>query len=209
MPNLFDTNPLEKNIKIKTVEETTVYIVDDFYKYPDEVFQFILSNPKKRWKDWDTLSYNGIHFLDERHNFYDERLLDVCSKLETLCGEKVVQPGRVVTNCMTFYNKEFNNYKDNFWGPHNDLGYTALIYLNKETCEGTNFYKQVAEDPWDTPEHFDPWRSKDKYQLIDTIESKFNRMVLFNGLKLTHGMSINSDRFFNDLRINQVVFLKP
>jgi hypothetical protein len=48
MHNLFDTNPLQENIKIKTVEETTVYIVDDFYKYPDEVLQFILSNPKKR-----------------------------------------------------------------------------------------------------------------------------------------------------------------
>ena len=50
---------------------------------------------------------------------------------------------------------------------------------------------------------------KEKYQLIDTIESRFNRMVLFNGQKLTHGMSINSEKFFNDLRINQVVFLKP
>ena len=50
MHNLFDTNPLQENIKIKTVEETTVYIVDNFYKYPEDVFQFILSNPKKNGK---------------------------------------------------------------------------------------------------------------------------------------------------------------
>lgn len=209
MHNLFDTNLLSKNIQIKTVEDTTMYIVDDFYKYPEDVLNFILSTPKKTWKNWDSPSYNTIHFLDERHHFHDRRLLDVCSKLESLCGQKVAQPGQLVTNCMTFYSKEFNNYKDNYWGPHTDLGYTALIYLNKDTCEGTNFYKQVAEDLWTTPEHFAPWRPKDRYQIIDTIESKFNRMVLFDGRNLIHGMSVESDRFFNNLRINQAIFLTP
>jgi|TARA_B110000285_G_scaffold53010_1_gene60309 hypothetical protein len=209
MHNLFDINPLSDNVTVKVVNNTKIYIKDNFYKNPNEVADFILSQPCNKWKSWESPSYNGTHFLDQRHDFYDERMIPVSAEIEKLCNEKVAQPRQVVTNCMTFYDKLFNNYNDNYWGPHSDLGYTALIYLNLETCEGTNFYEQLVDDPWPTPEHYEPWRLKSRYKLIDTVESKFNRMVLFNGAELQHGMSINSDLFFNKLRINQAIFLTP
>lgn len=206
---MFDINSLDSSVTIKIVNNTKVYIKDNFYKNPIKVLEFILSQPRKQWKSWDTPSYNGIHFLDQRHDFYDSRLLSVSKEIEKLCGETVAQPEQIVTNCMTFYDKKFNNYSDNYWAPHTDLGYTALIYLNQEDCEGTNFYQKVCEDPWHTPEHYEPWRSSHRYKLVDMVQSRFNRMVLFNGASIVHGMSVNSNRFFNSLRINQAIFLKP
>jgi hypothetical protein len=128
-------------------------------------------------------------------------------EIERICKQKTAQPGQVITNCIQFYNKDFNNYKNNYWGPHEDLGYTALIYLNNFDCPGTNIYNRLEEDVWETPEHYDPWRPKDKFELVYTVESKFNRMVLFDGKLLTHGMAIDDDTFFFKTRINQAVFL--
>lgn len=203
---MFDINPLD-NIEVKEINETRLYIKDNFYKNPYDIVNLLKTQQSKMWKSWDSPTYNGIHFLDSRHDFYHEGMLQVNQEIEKVCGQRTAQPGQVVTNCIQFYNKEFNDYKNHYWGPHEDLGYTALIYLNDFDCQGTNIYNRLKEDIWETPEHYEPWRSKDKFELVYTIESKFNRMVLFDGAKLTHGMAIDDDTFFSTTRINQAVFL--
>lgn len=202
---VFELNSLD-NIEIKEINGTRLYIKDNFYKNPYEIVSMFKTVQPKMWKSWDKPTYNGVHFLDSRHDFYHAEMLQVGSTLEKLCGQKVAQPGRVVTNCIQFYDKNFNDYQNNYWGPHEDLGYTALVYLNEFDCSGTNIYNRLKNDIWETPEHYEPWRSKDKFELLYTVESKFNRMILFDGNVLTHGMSINDDTFFYKTRINQAIF---
>ena len=36
-----------------------------------------------------------------------------------------------LTNVTKFIDKNFNDYENNYWYPHKDFGYTALIYFNK------------------------------------------------------------------------------
>lgn len=203
---MFELNSFD-NLEVKEICGTRLYIKDDFYKNPYEVVTLLENTDSKPWKIWDTPTYNNIHFLDSRHDFYHNDMLTVNRRLEEICGQKTAQPGQVITNCIQFYNKEFNDYKNNYWGPHEDLGYTALIYLNDFDCPGTNIYNRLQEDVWNTPEHYEPWRSKNKFELVYTVEAKFNRMVLFDGATLTHGMSIEDETFFSQTRINQAVFL--
>lgn len=203
---MFDINPLD-DIEVKKVNGTNLYIKDNFYKNPYEVLELLNHQQAKPWKSWDNPTYNGIHFLDSRHDFYHEDMLKVNQEIERICGQRTAQPGQVITNCIKFYDKHFNDYKNNYWGPHEDLGYTALIYLNDFACPGTNIYNRVKEDIWETTEHYEPWRSKDKFELVYTVEAKFNRMVLFDGEALTHGMAIETDEFFSTTRINQAIFL--
>jgi len=203
-PYEFNTHNLQK----LDVLGTSLYIIDDFYKDPDSVLDIIENQSWTKWKEWDDPSYNGVHFLDHRHDFLDDRSKIYNLFFENLTGQKIGQPGRIVTNCMRFYDKEFNDYENYYWGPHSDLGYTGLVYLNKFDSEGTNFYRRTKDDPWDTPEHFEPWRSKDRYQLECMIPAKYNRLVLFDGECVCHGMAVDSDRFFSTTRINQAIFLR-
>ncbi len=205
---LFDFNDLS-NIQIEEFCGSKIYIMDDFYKHPDEVLSLLFSVMPNVWKANEQPSFNTIHFEDRRHNFDDPRLLSVTEALSKICNEYAPQPHRVVTNLMKFKDKNFNDYKNNYWWPHCDLGYTALIYLNVFDCPGTNLYEPIEQDDWNTIEHYEPWRSKNKYKIIKTIEAKFNRLVLFDGLKFFHGMNVSDDRFFNTTRINQAIFFKP
>ena len=202
---MFEFNSLDK-VSVQEVAGTRVYIKDNFYKNPTEVVDVLHRTRSNYWKSWDQPSFNGIHFADKRHDFYSEDLLEVNKQLEDICGQKTAQPGQVVTNCIQFFDRSFNDYKNNYWGPHEDLGYTALIYLNNFDCPGTNFYTRLKEDVWETPEHFEPWRSKEKFEILHTVESKYNRMVLFDGKALTHGMAIDNGLFFDTMRINQAIF---
>ena len=118
----------------------------------------------------------------------------------------------ILTNFINFKPCAFNDYKNNYWWPHKDVGYNAIVYLNKEeSVSGTNLYINLNPDqePPDHPEHYRPWRNKNNFKLIKTIHSKYNRMVLFDGLKFTHGMNICDEEYFKDsYRINQVFFFK-
>jgi hypothetical protein len=203
MKNLFEIN-LE-NISIETFQDSTIYKIDNFYRYPDEVLKYIESHQAALWKSWEVPSYNGKHFVDYRHDFIDNRLTEIDHQLENLCNQYISQPCRVVTNKIKFIDYNFNDYFNNFWAPHTDLGYTGLVYFDSS---GTNLYEPIDNDHWTEHEHVAPWRPKSKYKIIKTLESKFNRLILFDGAKFLHGMSITDDRYFKKYRFNQAFFLK-
>lgn len=198
---LFDIN-LE-NIQIENFQGSMIYTIDNFYKDPQAVETLIQSRPANLWKEWDTPTYNGIHFEDCRHDFRDDRFAAVSSALEEICGQPIAQPTQIVTNRIKFTNYYFNDYFNNYWAPHTDLGYTGIVYFNSS---GTNLYEVIEYDPWTGPEHFEPWRPKSKYRVIKTLEAKYNRLILFNGRKFHHGMIIDNDTFFKDHRFNQAIF---
>jgi hypothetical protein len=49
-------------------------------------------------------------------------------------------------------------------------------------------------------------KNQDKYKIIKTIQSKYNRLVLFDGKRFLHNMAINNDAFFYQKRMNLATF---
>jgi len=148
-----------------------------------------------------------------RHSICLKRHSPIVKYLSKICGQEHkcdIEYDLLQTNYAKFKNIPFNDYKNNYWWPHKDSGYTALIYLNEndKTC-GTNLYKPESEDEAlkYQHEHSHPWRSKRYYSVIKTIEPVYNRCVLFDGLHFLHGMNIENERYFNEeCRKNMVIF---
>lgn len=205
MKSIYKIN--NKTPEIEIFENSKIFIIDDFYSNPDKVVEKIENNTPKLWKKWQTPSYNGKYFLDKRHDFVDQDFLEVSFFLENLCNQHSAFSNHVITNYTKFLDKEFNDYENNYWIPHKDLGYNGIIYLNNiPEHPGTNLYSNETSDILVENEHYEPWRLKDKWKKIKTLNSKFNRLVLFDGAEFWHGMSIDDDTFFETTRLNQTIF---
>jgi hypothetical protein len=211
--NLFEIN---ENSKIhvdyieKDVKNSKFYVIEDFFKYPDEIVQYLYQTPPSVWKVDDSPSYNTIYFEDLRHNIENVKdLTSVYDLLGNLSGQKSKTYGSINTNLFKFKSHDFNNYNKNYWYPHKDAGYTGLVYLNKDDLyNGTNIYKEIDYEMDDSyPEHYKPWVSKEKLDLLMTVPPKYNRMFFFNAHDYTHGMNIHDDKYsFDEYRMNLVFF---
>ena len=208
---------LNENITIKesVVEGSLIYAIDDFYKNPEEILTFLLENETEFHKKEQQPSFNSIHFEDKRHFLQRSEIVKVYEFLSKICKQPPnFENGNdeVITNFFKLKKNKFNDYDNNYWFPHLDSGYTAIIYLNKnDNHSGTNLYKKVnPTEPYPIQsEHYAPWVSKNKFKLIHSLEPKYNRMVLFNGFKFYHGMNICNDDYFGDAyRMNQVLFFQ-
>jgi len=209
MENIFEIN-YDSEIQMTVSNGSHFYFIDNFYKYPNKVVEFAIKNKPTLWKK-EHKTYNGVHFEDYRHIIETKDIDEVFSYVSGICNKKPVHPV-FLTNLTRFKRNEFNDYKNNYWWPHLDIGHTAIIYLDAFESGGTNIY-DVIDDDYNMKyehEHICPWRSKKYWKLKDTIKSKFNRLVLFNASKLYHGANIDDETFFDDaLRLNQVMFFEP
>lgn len=208
---MFEINQ-NPTIKEKTIEGTKIYFIDKFYANPDEIVEYFLTTETPLWKNFESPSLNGIYFEDRRHLIHSDEIIKVYKFLENLCGSKPNKENLITTNLTRFKKSDFNDYENNYWWPHRDTGYNGIVYLNKDnSSSGTNFYKNLdpLNEPPKCPEHYLPWRPKTKYELITTIESQYNQLVLFDGSKILHGMNIcNNDYFSNTYRLNQAFFFR-
>jgi hypothetical protein len=191
---------LEYNFKPKElikIKNSTIYYIDNFYKYPKEIINLINKKPKIIHKQKETPSYNMIYFKDQRHSFYHEEMAPIIKDIENLINKKyqtLETRENFFTNCQMWYDVKFNDYKNNYWWPHLDDGWTGLIYLNKDNTSGTNLYESSIdfEAQKNTNEHLEPWRNKKLWNKIYTIQSKFNRLVLFKADDIFHGAEVNN-----------------
>ena len=202
---MFEIN--NKNFIEYKVNETTVYEITDFYKYPDKIVEFISNILPYYHKGNQTPSYNGHAFEDMRHSCLVKGMSKVCNFLSGICNQYPCEEHMLNTNMFKFLDKNFNRYDDNYWWPHIDDGYTALIYLNDFSFPGTNLYTSLAGLP-DGIEHYTPWQSKSNYKLETTLYAEYNKLVLFDGLSNPHSMAIESDIFCDQTRLNQVIFFQ-
>lgn len=216
MGDLFDINP-ECIVSWESIGKDKIWYIKDFYKRPDDLVDYIKSHEPKYHKQNDG-TRNGIDFHDMRHSI-DADITHVYKFLQGFCRQTYTKKNskKFHTNYTRFEPVEFNSYKDNYWWPHYDTGFTALIYLNKDDDEcGTNLYEFVEPntnakgrlyDEWNVHEHVEPWRDKSKYKLIRSVPPTYNSCFLFDGARFLHGQNISNDRYFEEeFRLNQVIF---
>jgi hypothetical protein len=215
-PDIFELNDFS-NMKIINFEGRKLFYMDNFYKYPDLVFQSFDRFTPPVWKQKEQPSRNMIDFEDRRHILNHKGMINVYKKLENLCKQKPISDDYelLITNYTRFKKCSNNDYTKKYWWPHYDTGYNGIIYFNDDNeYEGTYGYKLLDSNMiiGSRPEHEDPWTLKEKWEVIFKIKAKYNRFVMFDGKKYPHGMSLFDDRWFSDelenakFRINQVVF---
>ena len=228
---LFETNDFSNMNIIEFVDGNRVsnlYWMDNFYKRPDDIYNYLLSIEPPLWKvgpEWDMgrKSLNTKHFEDRRHMVEHLGISPLNQKLSDLCGQPQLDVNRVVTNFTRFSKIEENPYKTHYWWPHHDSGYNGICYLTKNEEIGTNLYKPLITDnpellPLDEnggvrDEHAIPWTPKNLWEIIVRFRSKFNRFVMFEGSYYYHSMDLTGKNYFADhysdaeFRINQVFFM--
>jgi hypothetical protein len=199
--NIFEIN----NSTLTKVNEY-YYIIDNFYKYPNEVNNFFKQNAPYVHKWIEINSKNCKDFLDLRHYLFNLNFIKTEKKIYEIFNRNTEHAkGMIMTN-FTKFNNIKDNYKYNYWWPHSDPGaFTCLIYLNNPSCDGTNIYERLEENQG--TEHSNPWQDKKKFNLITNIPSKYNRLIAFKS-SMCHGLAYNNHQFKNNFRKNQVIFVR-
>ena len=202
---MFELNS-DLDIKEEILLGSKIFTIDNFYKNPDEVYDFLFNREVPLWKIEEKPSFNTIHFIDKRLIEYDERLLPVIGFLSYLCNQDA-ESHDIVTNMQRFFKHDFNDYKNCHWWPHQDSGYNGIVYFNKDdNTSGTNLYS-VKKQYNMTLEHVEPWRPKENFKILKTLEPEYNRLVFFDGLNFLHGANFPDNRYFDEeYRTNQVFF---
>jgi len=204
---------LNENLEIKKeiFQGTIIYTIDNFYKNPQKVENYLFGEPDKipLHKMEEKPSFNNVYFEDRRHDdtMWNLDVKKVYDFLSDLCGQ-VYEAADVLTNCTRFKRHPFNDYKNCVWWPHTDTGYNGIVYFNHDSEHGTCFYDELGDErAEDTNEHEAPWGAKENFIVLKTLEPKYNRLVFFDGWKFPHGMNICTDRYFGEeYRKNQVFF---
>ena len=200
------------NIVGKTVGKSQLICsIDNFYKDPDKVVEYIESHEAEVWKEHQQPSYNTIHFSDLRHHIKNFEIHRVYEFIEDQFNcELSSDMNLITTNKTLWYENEFNNFKDNYWYPHRDGGngrVTCMIYFDSS---GTNLYElKINEEQYVeglSSEHYEPWKTKKNFDLVYKIEAKYNRFVAFDG-SYFHGAAVDDDTYFKKYRMNQVFFM--
>jgi len=214
---IFDLN--EKAVVIRErFMGSNLYYIDDFYKNPDDIAKLFNTIPNCKHTPGihpNAKSLNGIYFDDRRIRLKTDEIIPVWEHLSNIIGYRPALQHKdchdVLTNQFRYRDKSFNKSKDNYWHPHIDCGFNAIVYFNKndDMC-GTNLYKLIHPDlPISKGEHVEPWRSKKNWERITTLKPAFNRCVIFDGGKFRHGMHIPDERYSSEeYRLNQVFFFQ-
>lgn len=213
-------------IKRRDVAGTLGYQIDNFYSHPEFIFNHILSSvdyglmgTEKDAPPIPREHFNGIKFIDARHRKVVPELSHKIDVIESLVGNveyftnsNETRP-LLLTNHMQWQDCEYNDFENNYWWPHYDVGWSCIIYLNYEKVNGTNIYRDIDNyrEKVQSKQHeqCDPWQPKEHFEIIDYLEPSFNRAYLFQAGSLLHGAAVDDKTYFdtNELfRLNQVMF---
>tara|TARA_B100001079_G_scaffold153070_1_gene131268 strand:- start:77 stop:736 length:660 start_codon:yes stop_codon:yes gene_type:complete len=189
-----------------------VFVVDDFYKNPDEVRDYALSCDRKSDKE-HCGGLIGTRVVEDRP--------DMVENLKPIFKELCQHPEW--TN-LQFSEGMFDYRWDSqkFWVNHTtnedinerfnktvycfthhkdaDSSWAALVYLNKDDeCEGgTDFYKYMEDHAYGD--------YNIRNDITFTCPMKYNRMVMYEA-ECTHGADINRKMFKEHPRLAQVFFM--
>ena len=191
-----------------------VFVIDDFYKNPDEVRDYALSCERKNDKE-NCGGLIGSRVVEENQEMIDNLrpvFTKLCQHDEWKNVEYTDEMFQYKWDNMKFlvnhttnedinrrFNKEvfiYTHHKDDI-----DTKWAALVYLNKpEECDGgTDFYKFIEDHPYGTNYNI-------RKDIKLTMEMKYNRMVLYEA-RHTHGATLNRSMFKEHPRLAQVFFM--
>lgn len=226
--SLFETNDFSNMNIIEFVDGdkvSNIYWMDDFYKRPYDVYDYLTSVEPPLWKvtkEWktDKKSRNTIDFEDRRHMMQHPGMENLMRSLGEICFQEANDTD-IVTNFTRFSKTKL--CESHYWWPHHDSGYNGICYLSRYDEIGTNLYKPrfidrpdilpLDENNTDRDEHGRPWEPKSYWEVVLRLRSKFNRFVMFEGSYYYHSMNLTGENYFADhwsnaeYRINQVFFL--
>ena len=203
---MFEIN--NKEVETYEIQQQEFHVIKDFYKYPDQIVEYITSVEPVWHRHAPGFFHQGIDFEDKRHYLFSEDIEPVYNFLESITKQRtcdtegLYKKNLVSTNYTKFLNNKFQN---KLFHPHTDSGKTALVYLNKGKSKGTNFYSYVDfEVGTEHKEHFYP---KNKAKVLHNIESEYNKLIIWNGALQYHGMCMDK-KWLDEWRINQVFFFQ-
>ena len=203
---MFELND-QLEIKKELFLDSIIYIIDNFYKNPQDVDNYLFNEPAPLWKINEKPSYNNVYFEDRRLIKFDDRLKSIIDFLSNLVSQKP-SSYNIITNQARFYKNTFNDIENCYWWPHHDRGYNGIVYFNDDSENGTNIYFGIKHRKMLT-EHYRPWRLKEDFKVLKHLEPRYNRLVFFDGYKFLHGMNITNKKYFSDeYRNNQVFFFE-
>lgn len=217
----YELTKINKDYKIvdKSTENDTLYYIDNFYENPELLRNWILEHPRTYWKMSEGLeTKNGI-------DYYDCRV-----SVETADTHYTAKLNQEVSDIVSdIFNETYDTVNDNLGFnvfkniaqkdtkfqhmPHtDDIAHgqkTALIFLDDIENGGTMLYKGKEKPELGREEENLFINVADNYESETLLESKFNRLVIFDSAKL-HGAYINDySKYIDDWRVTQVFFLTP
>ncbi len=211
----FAINPDIRYEAVQLNNGTTAIIIDDFYKNPEGVREFILNT-------------QGTHFRSVKGNLVGERLDMKCAVYRY---HSVVREMGQYISTYDFKTPVAKLKANKTWShdrphkPHIDgKSHTypqcvaSVLYLNtEEECDGGTAFFTYQGDPTLTVKNSSDWSNEDyesfsknekgDWKQVDTLEMKFNRLVVYRGDKF-HSSIITPTNFLKYPRIVQVSFMK-
>ena len=207
------------DIEITFIQGEMCAFVNNFFKYPDRVRDYISTCPLKDHRlEEQQIEKSICKEYQNGKSYYDAKAyLERVSEpkdAEILLYQELAKIFRSRMDPQLMFNwRTFNQFyeietppKPYFW-PHLDAGYNVMVYLNPHNHmgAGTTFYKKKTDDLYNGMEHADSWWDDEHWEECDTILDQYNTMTIFPG-SLYHSCRIIPGVHKDDMRITFINF---
>tara|TARA_B110000003_G_scaffold240045_1_gene246440 strand:+ start:5085 stop:5807 length:723 start_codon:yes stop_codon:yes gene_type:complete len=205
------------------VKDRDVYIIDNFYKYPERIVKYF---KKQNFKKEENNYYPG----DRLYIHHEKKLMHLNAFRKFMEGNGyknvwIKNPREwkashfMISKYNPYYRKKLPNGQAANANPHVDAEpnklYTSLVglcYLTKDIHGGTGLYRhkkmdiysineELTKEPDIMPRLFPYWdyrlinKSCDHFELMKLLPMKWNRLVLYDG-DILHSMYIEDPEFY-------------
>jgi hypothetical protein len=205
------------NVTIQKYKKFKILFIDNVYKHPLKVYDFLKKAPIMSHKPTKKGSLNGKDFLDGQYILHPQCYLDKGRKklASKICEFFKLPPPK--SNLDTRFN-QFQLIKDYpgldyYYNVHvDDCSLNVLTYLNPDEnmTSGTSIYEQTGlmeNGDFDfEDEHSNAWIHKRYFNEQLCLLSNFNTAVVFPGF-LPHSQKLIDNRFKSKSRFTEVTFL--
>ena len=201
--SIFDIDYEILKLSTKKINGKTIYIMDNFYKYPQKIVDF--ANKQKFVKEY------ANYFPGDRFQLYlqEKHINELKNLINTKCQHYNFPNRKTFSTdimCLSKFVPEYLKEKDKIRkraNPHlDDMKYfntypvVGLGYLCKVNHGGTGFYKHrelnsnlsIELNKCTDKEKIFPYnhfrlinKSCEKFELLELIEMKWNRFIVYEG----------------------------
>ena len=206
----------EWKVTILPLFNSHVIFVDDIYKHPERVHEWLDEAPIVSLKPPTKDGINGKEFMDGQK--YGDFRFDPTRTIlfKHICDFFKIPASTPPygTNPISVFNQfrliDPFDHEPYCWSPHVDNKLNVCIYLNPDEnyTPGTSFYDatELGEEMLhENTEHVLPWKDEKYFVEKLCILSKFNSLVAFPG-HWPHGQTIIDNRWQHKTRFTEVTF---